>query len=333
MDKIPGHVRVFSLVHRPVGADKMSGPGIGQQILQNGLVAPVHIFLGGFGHIDVAEAAGGTGTAEHHVHNKGVAAVVIPASLGIFRLIFRGEQHRLPHKLAVVEHLSAPHLLFVVPVDDGGFVRGIHPILVYIPVSRLGAAGKLALQHGVALQQQIVVPEPQVKDVAALLQIRHAVFPEEVQQVNPLNAHISQAVQLFRIPEDTVDAGAGLQLVVHHPVVGFLKVLLLQNHRQDAFQSFRRFPVPFLPGQHGGDRVVVHGLGMLIGDGVEEPAGGGLHLAALTPAHTLPVPHPVPLLVFNHPPFQVGLALPVAVQGQPGLTQLRRPDCFRRFHR
>ena len=123
---------------------------------------------------------------------------------------------------------------------------------------------------------------------------------------------------LPRIPEDAVDAGAGFQLVVHDPVIGVLKVLLLQNHRQDGAQGLGHFPVPLLPGQHIGARIVVHGLGVLVGNGVEEPAGGRLHLTARTSSDAFPVPQPVPLLIFDDPPLQVGLALPVAVQVLPG---------------
>ena len=318
VDKVPGHVPVFLLVHRPVGPDEVPGPGIGQKVLQDRLVPPVHILLGGLGDIDVAEAAGGPGGAKQGIQDKGVTPMVIPAPVPVVLFVFRGKKHRVSYEFTVVEDRFSPLALFVVPVDDRAFVCRVYPVIVDVPVSLLCRPGELPLQLGVALQQQVVVPQPQVKHIPRLLDVRDPALPVEVQDVDPPDADVPQALQLFRIPEDTVDAGAGFQLVVHDPVIGVLKILLLQDHRQDGPQGLGLFPVPLLPGQHIGAGIVVHGLGVLVGNGVEEPAGGRLHLAARTSSDAFPVPQPVPLLIFDDPPLQVGLALPVAVQVLPG---------------
>ena len=87
-----------------------------------------------------------------------------------------------------------------------------------------------------------------------------------------------------------------------------------------------------MPGQYIGPGKIVHGLGVFVGDGIEQPPRGGLHRASRPPAHTFPVAHPVPLLVLNDPPLQVGLALPAAVQDHPGGPDLFRPDLYCLLH-
>ena len=57
-----------------------------------------------------------------------------------------------------------------------------------------------------------------------------------------------------------------------------------------------------------------------------------VYLGFAMPSHTFPVPHPVPLFVFNDPPLQIGLPLPIPVQGLPGLPQLLRADHILLFH-
>ena len=226
MDKVPAQVRVFLLVHRAVRPDEVPGPGVGQHILQNGLIAPVHIFLGGLAHIDITEPAGAARRAEQGIKNKGVQPVVIPAPFPIAFLVLRGEQHRIPHELAVVQHRLGTLPFFVVPVDDGGFLRGVHPVLEHIAVNRL-LNPQLSLQLGVLFQKQIVVPQPQVEDVSRLLDIRNAAVPVQIQYIDPPDGNIPQPVQLVGIPEHAVNARAGFQLVVHDPVIDLLKILLL----------------------------------------------------------------------------------------------------------
>ena len=52
---------------------------------------------------------------------------------------------------------------------------------------------------------------------------------------------------------------------------------------------------------------------MLIGQRVEEPCAGGLHLLLLV-SHALPVPELVPLLIVNDALLQIGLSLLVLLQ-------------------
>ena len=331
MDKVPAQVCILLFVHRPVRPDEVPGPGIGQHILQDSLVAPVYVFLGGLAHIDVAKAAGASRRAEQGIEHKGVEPMVIPAPVPVACLVFRGKEHRVAHEFAVVQHRFGALPLLVVPVNYRRLLRGIHPVFEYIAVSCL-LGSQLALQLGVLLQKQIVVPQPQIEDVSRLLDVRNAAFPIEIQHVNAVDADVAQAVQLVRVPEDSVDTRTGFQLVVHDPVVGVLKVLLLQNDRQDAAQDLGQLLVSLLPGQHIGPGEIVHGFGVFVGDGIEQPPRGGLHRASRPPAHTFPVAHPVPLLVLNDPPLQVGLALPAAVQDHPGGPDLFRPNLHCLLH-
>ena len=332
MNEIPAQIGVFLLVDRPVHPDKIPGPGRGEHVLQNGLVAPVHILLGGLGHIDVAKAAGASRRAEQGVHDKGVQPMVIPPPLPVLMSVFRGKQHRVPYEFAVVQHLFSLLRLFVVPVDDGSFVRGVHPVLGLGLLARVRLSGQLPLQLGVGFQQPVIVLHPQIKQIPGLLQVRNAAFPVQVQHIHPAQGNVSQAALLFRVPEDPVNAGTAFELVIHHPVIDLLKVLLLQNHRQDAAQGLGQGLIVFLPGQHIGPGKIVHGLGVFVGNGVEEPAGSRFHLFLCASAHTFPVPHPVPLFILNDPPLQVGLALAVPVQGLPGFPQFLRADHILLFH-
>ena len=97
----------------------MAGARIGQQILQNRLIAPIDVLLGALSHVDVAEAAGCPLHAEQGIKHKGIQSMVIPL---VHPLIFGRKQNFFVYKLAEVE-LAA---FFVVPVHHGGLAAYIH---------------------------------------------------------------------------------------------------------------------------------------------------------------------------------------------------------------
>ena len=165
-----------------------------------------------------------------------------------------------------------------------------------------------------------------MEDVGRLLDIRDAAFPEQVQNVHLADGDVPQPPGLAGVPEHAVDAGAGLQLVVVDLVIHLLEVGLLQHHREDGAKKLGLPPVPLLPGQDIGAGIIVHHVGVLVGDGVEKPAGGRLHLILSVAPHTLPVAQLVPLLVVHHPAFQIGLALLISVQDGLGLLNFLPAD-------
>ena len=63
---------IFLFIHRTVCADEMPGPGIGQHVHHNGLIAPVDVLLCALAHVDVAKAAGGALHTEERVKYEGI---------------------------------------------------------------------------------------------------------------------------------------------------------------------------------------------------------------------------------------------------------------------
>ncbi len=103
-----------------------------------------------------------------------------------------------------------------------------------------------------------------------------------------------------RVPEDAVDAGALLELAPPGIAVHLLVVRLFQHHRQHAGKRLRGLPHRLPPGQHVGVRVVVHGIGVLVGNAVEQPPAGGLRLAGHHGVLVVfPVSHAEPQLVIH----------------------------------
>ena len=252
--------------------------------------------------------------------------MVVPAPLSVFRLIFRGKEHRVPHEFAVVEHRTIPLAALVVPVHHGGLAAGVGGVVILVGADREGISSQLSLQLRVAVNEHIVALQLHMKHIPAVLDVGDAAFPEQVQKIHLPDGNVPHPPEGLRVPEHPVDPGAGFQLVVPHIGVDPLKAALLQLCREDCGEHFRLGPVPLLPGQDVGGGEAVHGVGVLGGDGVEEPAGGRLHGGGLPLAHGFPVAHPVPAFPLQDPPFQIRLALPVAVQGLQRYAHLFRPN-------
>ena len=265
-------------------------------------------------------------------------AVVVEAPLPIVGIVLAGVEQLVAHELHVVQQrLPAGALDLVVPVHHHALSAGVHGVVVDVLLHINGVAFQLALQLRVLLLQQILVHQVDHKQVPALLNVRDPRLPEQFQQVDLLNGHIAQAVFLAGIPEHAVGRRAVLQLLPPVVGVGLLIVVVLQNHRQDRGEGLGAVLVAALPGQHHRLRVVVHRVGVLIENAVEQPCGGGFRRpgavrqgitlgvrlggthAALAAPDRLPVPQLPPQLIVHNAGLQVCLAL--FVLGQ----QLRRP--------
>ena len=106
-----------------------------------------------------------------------------------------------------------------------------------------------------------------------------------------------------------VDPGALLELAPPGVAVHLLIVCLLQHHRQDAGKHLCGLRIVCRPGQNIGGRVIVHGIGVLVGNAVEQPPTGRLGLALHHGVLVvLPVSHPEPQLVVHNALVQRGLS-------------------------
>ena len=209
----------------------------------------------------------------------------------------------------------AAFFFLVVPVHDGGLVRGVHAVVVEVAAGREAAAPELALQLGPALDQGLVVGQLHMEEVPAALEIGDPRLPEEVQGVHPGHGHVPQTVQLLPVPEDPVEGHAGLELLP--PVVGPDpgEVVLGQDHGDDLGQQGGLLRVVRRPGQAGGLGIGVHGVGVLGEQDVHQPGGLGLEPRGALLGDVLPVAELPELLVFDDPALQVGLSGPVAPEG------------------
>ena len=215
--------------------------------------------------------------------------------------------------------------LLVVPIHHQGLVGGVHRIVVDVLAKLLPGHPQTALQVGIAFQKGIVIAKGHVEHIFRLLNVADAALPVKIQKIHPGDGNVPQATQLVPIPEHAVDAGAGNELTVPDPVVDLLEIAVIQNHRQHRRKHLGLGLVGSLPGQHIDAGEIIHCIGVLACNGAPKPTGDRFHLRGGL-AHTLPVAQLVPLLVFHHPLFQIGLPRPVALEGLPGSGDLFLPD-------
>ena len=155
-----------------------------------------------------------------------------------------------------------------------------------------------------------------MEQVSGSLDVRDATLPEQVDDIHLSDRNVTQAIQLLLIPEDTVDAGTCFELVVPDIVIGLLKVILLQDHRDDGAEHLCLCLVSFLSREDIGRGEVIHSICVFVGNSIEQPAGGRLYLIGLSLSHALPVTELVPLLILYDSLLKVGLAFLVLVQGE-----------------
>ena len=188
-------------------------------------------------------------------------------------------------------------------------------------------AGSMSGQLGPAAFQLSRVGQTQREKVGRRLNIVHARLPVEHQQVHGPDGDLAHTAPLLRIPEHAFDSGSLLELAPPGVAVHPLIVSLFQHHGQHAGKRLCRCLVVLGTGQDVGTGVVVHRVGMLVGDGVEQPAAGrlgfALHHGVLV---VLPVSHPEPQFVVHQALVQRGLARLVPLQDLRGLSHLFRPD-------
>ena len=163
--------------------------------------------------------------------------------------------------------------------------------------------------------------------MGAVLDVPDPRLPEKHQKIHAADGDLPETSSCLRVPEDALDPGALLELAPPGVAVDLLIVGLLQDGGKHAGEGAGGLLVPLFPGQHVGLGVVVHGVGVLVGDGVEEPPGRGLGLALHHVVFVaLPVAHLEPLVVRHDPALQGGLARLVLLQDLSGLSHLGLSD-------
>ena len=257
--------------------------------------------------------------------------MVVPAPLGVGRVVLAGKERLVhpAHELDVVQHRPPVRAVdLVVPVDHQALPAHVDALVVQVFLHVDGRAAHLPLVLGILPVQQILVHQLHHEEVPAVLQVRHPRLPEELEQVDAADADVPQAVFLALVPEHAVGRRAVLELLPPAVGVDLFVLVLLQDHRQHRAQNAGALLVALLPGQHHRGRVVVHGVRMLVDEGVKQPRARGPCLArsAFVPADHLPVPQLPPQLVLHHPVFQVGLPALVLGQRRLGLGQFFLPD-------
>ena len=257
------------------------------------------------------------------------------AAQGGLRLVLRRKKDGLADELDVVQDAPAAHALFVVPVDHGALVGGVHGLVVEIPARRKAAAAQLSRKLRPLLDQRLVVRQLHVKEIPALLQVGDPRLPIEIQRIDAFDRNVAPAAVPAPVPEDAVDGNARLELLP--PVVGpgLLKVVLIQNHGQDLGKKLRLGLVVRSAGETGGLGVGVHRVRVLREDDVDQPGRARLEGGGALFGDVFPVAKPPELLVLNDPAVQPGLSGPVLPQQLRRPPELRRPDGRRvclRFH-
>ena len=264
----------------------------------------VHLVNGGLGvlhHINVSKARRAVLFPEQRVKHKGVFSVVIKATLGILRVVLAGIQHHAVAVFAVMQHrLPALKGLFVIPVHHNAFVAGVNAVVVDV-LCHIHAAARVPGHLRVSPFQLVIVHKAQAEQVRRVLNIFHARLPVQHQQVHAPDADLAKPAARLRVPEHALHAGAGLQLAPPCVAVHGLVVALLQHRGQDLGKRFCCFLVVLCPRQHVRFRVVVHGIGVLVGNAVEQPSAGRLGLALHFLVFVIfPVPHAKPQFVIHN---------------------------------
>ena len=331
MHHIFRRVQQLVLVHARRVRDKVAFLGRCQRVLVHGLGHPVDGVLRVLHHVDVSEARRAVLFHKERVEHKGIFSVVVEARLGHRRVVLAGVEHHAVAELAVMHHsLTAGLLPLVIPVHHHALFAGVDvPVADVLPHGD-AAAARLALQLRPPGRQTVVVGQCQREKVCRVLDVLHARLPVQHQQIHAPDGDVPKALPQRRVPEDALHSGTLLELAPPGVAVHALVVCLLQHHWQDVGEELCRLLVVLRPRQHVGLRVVVHGVGVFVGDGVEQPPRAGGALALHHPvAVLLPVAQLVPFLVVDDPLVETGLGRLVLLQHSHRLADLLLAD--RRF--
>ena len=173
MYKVFCKIGVFVFFHVPIVSHKKTRPRIGHKVLHHRRVASVDVLLHRFPHIDVSKSCRRTLHAEARVKHKRIKPVVIVASLGQVRLVFRGKKHGVTRKFDIVQLA----VFLVVPIDHRRLLRGVHRVVV-----KIFGRGELALSRQqrklrVCLPERVVVHQRNIKHLTRVLYVVDARLP------------------------------------------------------------------------------------------------------------------------------------------------------------
>ena len=327
MDDIPGDIRQLVLVDARRVAQNIPLFGRQQHIFIHGVVHLVDGRLALLHHVDVAKSRRAVLFHEQRVEHERILAVIVESASGQRRVVLAGIEHNAVAEFAVVEQDPAVLVrLFIVPVHHHAFFAGVQPAVVE-KARHIQHAGAVSLELGPALFQLFGVLHAQGEEVRRGLNVIHARFPIEHQQIHRADGDLAHAAALFRVPEHALDAGPVLELPPPSVAVDLLIIGLFQHHRQDARQRLCGLFIVRRAGQDVGRGIVVHSIRVLVGDGVEQPSAGRLRLALHHWVLVIfPVSHPEPQFVVHQPFVQCGLARLVFLQGRRRFRDLFRPD-------
>ena len=152
------------------------------------------------------------------------------------------------HELTILQGVLATDILVVIHVNDRVLVLGVHMVVVKELGTHEGLAFQLALQLGVLLLQDILVPQLCMEEVTASLNVGNAGLPIDIEQVDTLHSDITEAVQLGFIPNHLIHARAGLDLLPHGIGIGAFEMVLFKNTRDNGGQHTRLALVAFFTG-------------------------------------------------------------------------------------
>nr|DAL39790.1 MAG TPA_asm: hypothetical protein [Caudoviricetes sp.] len=312
---VPAGVRQFLLVHPRRVAQHIAAFGCQPDVLIHGVVHLVDGGLGVLHHVDVPKPRRAVFFRKQRVKHKGVFAVVVKAPVGKLRVVLAGVQNHPVAKLAVVQHrLSACPSLFVVPVHHHALGGSVDVLIVDV-LGHVQAAARVPFQLGPLGRQLVVVRQCQAEQARAVLDVGHPRLPIQVQKVHALDGNVSKSAPQRRVPEHALHPGTLLELAPPGVAVHLLVVGLFQHHGQHLGEHPGRLLIVRRSRQHVGLRVVVHSVGVLVGDGVEQPPAGGRGLAFhLLIFVILPMLHAEPQLVVDDPRIQRRLAALVSLQ-------------------
>ena len=225
--------------------------------------------------------------------------------------------------------------LLVIPVHHHAFLGHIHLVIVDVLLDVDDLAVQLALEVGIFLLQQVIVPQGNDKQVPAVLDVGDARLDEQIEHIDKGDVDIAHAVLQPVVPKGPLCRHAMLELVPGSIGIGLLVVVPLEDHRQNGAQRVSIALVIPLSGQHAWLGEVVHHVSVLVGDGVKQPGRGGLGpvgdclgllLGLGLATDDIPVAQLPPALLLHNAVFQGAFGLLVLLQRGNGLGDLFLAD-------